>query len=264
LKKIPLTILLLITVSFAQSHEFWLQPKKFTYAVGEEMVLDFMVGENFTGEFWDLKRHKVEKIDVYASGMTKSLLTEVKDTKGKNLTYKLDKEGTHLFALESNFAYIGLEPDKFNEYLKDDGLENILEARTKQHQLDKPSKEFYKRYAKVIVQSGKKLDETYRKRLGLRIEIVPLTNPYSLKSGDYLECLVLWEGKPTPHTLVKVWNFVGRRSFLQNIYSENDGTIKFPISSKGPWMVSSVKMMNSEKQGADYQSLWASLVFEIE
>jgi hypothetical protein len=48
------------------------------------------------------------------------------------------------------------------------------------------------------------------------------------------------------------------------MYTEKDGTVKFPLSSKGPWMVSTVKMIPSEKEGADYQSMWSNLVFEIE
>ena len=263
-KKILTTALILLATTLAQSHEFWLQPKKFRYAVGEEMKVDFMVGENFTGEFWDLQRHKVEKVELYSVAPVKNLMKDVRNTKGTNLSYKFEREGTHVLALESNFAYLGLEAEKFNDYLKEDGLDYILETRTKQGELNKPSKEFYKRYAKLIVQSGSKLDDTYLKKLGLRYEVVPRSNPYSIKTGDYLECQLLWEGKPAPHALVKVWNFVGHRTFLQNIYTENDGTIKFPISSTGPWMVSSVRMIPSEKEGADYQSLWASLVFGIE
>jgi uncharacterized GH25 family protein len=90
-----------------------------------------------------------------------------------------------------------------------------------------------------------------------------MTNPYSLKSGDYLECRVFWEGKPSPHALVKVWSHIGNRTFLQNIYTEDDGTIKFPISTTGSWMVSAVKMVRSKTEGA-YESSWTSLVFGIE
>jgi uncharacterized GH25 family protein len=97
-----------------------------------------------------------------------------------------------------------------------------------------------------------------------RYEIVPTSNPYALKTGDYLECRVLWEGKPAPHSLVKVWSHIGNRTFLQDIYTEDDGTIKFPLSNKGPWMVSAVRMIPSEMEGADYQSFWTSMVFSIE
>ncbi len=130
--------------------------------------------------------------------------------------------------------------------------------------LDKPGKEFYSRYTKLLIQCGDKLDDTYKQKANLRLEIIPLQNPYALKSGDYMQCLLLFNGKPCPHQMVKIWNKIGNASIAQNAFSENDGTIKFPISSKGPWMVSTVKMISSEKPGADWQSFWGSLVFGIE
>jgi len=114
-----------------------------------------------------------------------------------------------------------------------------------------------------MVQVGEKTDDTYKKKIGLRYEIVPDQNPYTLKTGDHLQCKVYYEGKPAAHTLVKVWSRINNTTFLQNIYTENDGSIRFPISTSGSWMVSSVKMIKSEKEGADYHSLWASLVFGI-
>jgi uncharacterized GH25 family protein len=259
-----LTTLVVITFSLAQAHEFWLQPRKYKFKPGEEMKVDFMVGENFTGEFWDLTVHKVEKAEMYCTGMNKNLLKDIKNSKGTNLIYKFDKEGTHLFSMESNFASIELEGAKFNDYLREDGMDEILDTRTKAQELNKPAKEFYKRFAKLLVQSGAKTDESYKRRLGFRYEIFPMVNPYTLKVGDYLDCRVMWEGKPAPHALVKVWSHIGNRIFLQNIYTENDGTIKFPISGSGPWMISAVKMIQSEMEGADYQSFWSSLVFAIE
>ncbi len=257
-------VLIFLTTSLVTAHEFWLQPKKFRYKIGEEMKVDFMVGENFTGEFWDLKRHKALKVEMHSGAVVKNLLKDVKPSEGNNLAYKFDKEGTHLLVMESNNAYIEMEANKFNEYLKEDGIDNILADRMKSNQLDKPSKEHYRRFSKLLVQSGGKTDDTFRKRAGFRYEIIPLSNPYALKTGDYLECRLLWDNKPAPHTMVKVWNHIGDRSFLQDIYTEDDGTIKFPISSQGPWMVSAVKMIASEEKDADYQSLWTSLVFGIE
>ncbi len=256
-------VVLFIVAGISDAHEFWLLTKKFQYKVGEEMNVEFMVGENFQGEPWDLSRHKVERLEIHTGVTVKNLMKDVKDAKGKNLTYKFDREGTHLVALESDYATIELEAQKFNAYLQEDGLEDILDERKHSGREKEGAKEYYKRFAKLIVQCGTKLDATFRRSAGFRYEIFPLANPATLKSGDYLDCRVMWEGKPAPHMMVKVWSHVGNRIFLQNIYTENDGTIRFPISSYGPWMVSSVKMIPSETEGADYQSHWASLVFEI-
>lgn len=256
-------MLICVGALIAMSHEFWLMPKKFTYAVGEDMQVAFMVGENFQGEPWDLSRHKVERLEVHTGITVKKLADRVTPDKGKNLTYKFDREGTHLVALESNYAFIELAPDTFKTYLEEDGLENIAEERKRTGRTDERAREFYKRFAKVIVQCGSKVDNTFKRSAGFRYEIFPLANPATLKPGDYLDCLVSWEGKPVHNVMVKVWSHVGNRIFLQNIYTEKDGSIRFPLSSPGAWMVSSVKMIPSEKDGADYMSHWASLVFEI-
>jgi uncharacterized GH25 family protein len=263
MKKGIVTSVVLVLAMIVQAHEFWLQPKKYRYKIGEEVKMDFMVGESFTGEFWDLSRHKVEKLEFHRLSGVKDLVKEIKTTKGDNLTYKTDQEGTYLMAMQSNAAYIEMEAKAFNDYLKEDGLDNILEERKKLSQLEKPSKEFYSRYAKLLIQVGEKKDDTFKKNIGLRYEIVPDQNPYQLKTGDYLQCKVFYEGKIAPHALVKVWSKVNNTTFLQNIYTENDGSVRFPISTSGEWMVSSVRMIKSEKAGADYQSLWASLVFGI-
>lgn len=246
------------------AHEFWLLPKKFRFNVGEELQVAFLVGENFQGEPWDLGRHKVERLEVHAGITVKKLADKVVAQKGKNLTYKFDREGTHLLELESNFAFIEQPADSFQMYLEADGLETISDDRKRAGKSGERAREFYKRYAKVIVQCGEKLDNTFKRSAGFRYEIFPLANPVTLKPGDYLDCQVMWDRKPAAHAMVKVWSHVGNRIFLQNIYTEKDGTIRFPVSSPGPWMVSSVKMIPSEQDGADYQSFWASLVFDIQ
>jgi len=264
MKKFVALLSVVLVSSLALAHEFWLQPEKFRYKVGEEVVIDFLVGENFSGEPWDLTKHKVQLAQVVSAYGKKDLKKTVKPSKGSNLTYKLANEGTHLFSLTSNTAYIELDAEKFNAYLEEDGLDDISALRKKNHQNNKPSRENYTRYAKLLVQSGNKTDDVYKRKVGFKVEIIPLANPYKLKSGDYLECEILYEGKPLPHQLVKVWSFIGSRAFLQDVYTEDDGRLKFPISNSGPWMVSFVKMIESTQPNVDYESMWASLVFGIE
>ena len=263
-KKTFLLVLIISIGMIAQSHEFWLQPKKFKFAVDEELAVEFKVGENFEGEPWDLKKHKIEKLELHQLTKFKDVKALAKPEGRDRLKVKLTEEGTHLLVMQSNYAYIELEAKKFNDYLKEDGLDNVYELRKNSNSLDKPSKEFYGRFAKLLIQVGNKTDNTFKKKIGFKNEIIPNQNPYALKSGDYFSCTVLYEGKPSPHQLVKVWNKIGTTTFLQNLYTENDGTITFPINAKGAWMVSTVKMIPSEKPGADWQSMWADLVFGIE
>ena len=255
--------LIFIAYSLVQAHEFWLLPQKFRFNSGEKLLLDFMVGENFEGTYWDLNRHAVEKLSVHNRLSSADLTAQVSKTSGKNLEYTFNNIGTHLFAMESNNAFLELEPAEFEAYLKEDGLEYVIEERKSRGEAQTKSRELYRRFAKLLVQVGDRTDDTYKKPTSQQLEIIPTKNPYDLRPGDYLQCKLYYRDHPEPHALVKVWSHLGNRIFLQNIYTESDGSITFPVSSRGPWMVSTVKMIRSDQPEAEWQSLWSSLVFEI-
>lgn len=249
--------------TLALAHEFWMQPNKFFFRPGEKLVVNLKVGENFLGEPWDLSKHKVVQLRHYTPAGMARVESQVRNIEGKNLELTLNGEGTHQLVLESNAAFIELDAVKFREYLVSDGLEDILQLREKKGMADQPAREFYTRYSKLLVQVGDVPDPSVTSPAGLKIELVPLRNPYGLAPGEQLTCRLLYERKALPHTMVKVWNVKDNRAFLQNLYTENDGTVTFPIGNSGRWMVSAVKMVPSAGEGADYESMWASLVFGV-
>src|SRR5690606_15945273 len=162
----------------AQAHEFWMQPDKFRYAVGETVRLNFMVGENFVGERWKLNPQRFLRLDHHAVSYSGGLIEQLNTGEGNNLEVKLAKAGSHLFVMQSTNAFIELEATEFNDYLKEDGLEDVLAFRQKNNLMEKAGKEFYARCTKLLVQAGPNSDETYKKVVGMPLEIVPLNDPY--------------------------------------------------------------------------------------
>ena len=247
----------------AGAHEFWLQPGKYIYEVGETAVISFKVGENFNGEPWDLKRHRVVRVEAHHGSAVVDYKTSVKEGQKDNLEIPMSEEGTHLIVMQSNTAFIKLDGATFNEYLNEDGLSEIVALREKSKTLNDSSREFYSRHAKLLIQVGNKKDDTFKKEIGLPIEIIPEQNPYHLKKGDVNRYKILWQGKPLFGALVKVWNRYNNTTAIQNIYSEKNGTIEVRLSNSGEWMISVVKMVPSTEKGADWQSYWGSLVFGV-
>lgn len=263
LKKTVFVFSLFLVASLAQAHEFWLQPNRFQFSVGEVMEFNFMVGENFEGEFWDLKRQKLARLMHLSGGRSENLKDSVEEGKGKKVSVVLQEEGTHLFVMQSNNSFIKLDGEKFNAYLKEDGLDEILEVRTKLGKLADSARENYARCAKLLVQVGDQTDDTYKVIVGLPLEIIPLSNPYASKKTEELKFKVLFHGKPLPFTQMKVWNRGEGKTFVQNMYTDKDGTLTTRLSNAGMWMVSTVKMVPSRQPTAEYQSFWGSLVFGI-
>lgn len=257
------TVVVMFMALMVQAQECWLEPLKFRYKAGEEIKVEVRWGKDFEGELLDISKNKTEKVELNRLSGVKEVLKEVKSSKGSYFTYRASQDGTHVLTLQNNVVGSGMTGSAFNEYLEEHGLDNILNERKKLNQLEKPAREFISCYAKTLIQAGEKTDDTFKKKTGHRVEIIPDQNPYTLKTGDYLLCRIFFDGKPVPHTLVKVWSRIATTTFLQSIYTESDGSIRFPISTSGTWMVSSVMMIKAEKEGADYQSLWASLIFGI-
>lgn len=107
---------------------------------------------------------------------------------------KFENEGNHLIAFNNSNKHIELEPKMFNQYLKDDGLDNVADFRKKNGQLNKKGREEYQRCVKTLLQVGSLHDETYRINTGMRLEIIPEQNPYI--SNKSLTFKVLFDNKP--------------------------------------------------------------------
>lgn len=251
--------------------EFWLEPSKFFYNPGEKLVVNFKEGVDFAGEHWEMME-KANSANDNLSLIKKAVLHHhgsVADIMGyigkgeDDLVFPLQTEGTYMIALETTDLFSDLEAEEFNTYLREAALDEAYAHRRKTNSLDQNGKELYTHFAKLLVQVGKKTDDTFKKAAGLTAEIIPQQNPYSLKVGDRVQFKIIFGGKPVFGARVKVWNHYNHRTSVQNIFTEQNGMIETHISNPGKWMVSFVKMIPSKDPKADWQSFKGSLVFGI-
>ena len=260
MKKSTISLFLLLFASFITfAHEFWLEPQKFLLAIGEKINLRVFVGENFTGEEVDFSKFKLTKFAHYNS---KGEQNTKGDLSEQNLSdfLKFETEGNHLIAFNNSNKHIELAADKFNEYLKDDGLDNVAAYRKKHGQLNKRGTEEYQRCVKTLLQVGNTHDETYRINTGMRLEIIPEKNPYT--SDKSLIFKILFDNKPLKNALVVVWQKGIEQPNKRNFRSDANGKVIFSFEPKGAWMVSSVNMVpHTKPTEADWQSYWGSYTF---
>lgn len=258
MKKILLLTVIILAALAVLAHEFWLEPKKFIYKKGETANITFRVGENFTGENWNGNRQKIKSLDFFSNGSKTDMSSAIGDAKGDSLQLTFMQEGTAMIAYNGHNSFIQLEPGKFNAYLKEDGLTEIIEYRKKNDQWDSTGKEFYQRSVKTILQIGKKLTQDYRKPTTLPLDITPNINPYSISDSAGISCKLLFKGKPLTSHLCKIWNHYNGKTIMQEKLSDSKGEIRFMVHAKGRWMVSAVKMISSEDPAAQWQSYWGS------
>ena len=270
IKKIILVFSLLTFISSLSAHEFWLNPDKFIYKKGEKINIRFFVGENFEGENWKGNKEKVQSLKLYFGDVSDDLSEYIGKEAGDSLELTMLDEGTNLVTFNSSNSYIELDGIKFNEYLKEDGLTDVIEYRQQKKETDSAGREYYQRCSKTLIQVGKLKDKTFSLATDLPLDIIPLLNPYSLKNIDSLRMKILFEGIPLVNALVKTWHRLNNKTTKAEFISDDNGEIKFPVSVSGKWMVNVVKMVRREKDpksiaiAAGWQSYWGSLTWGYE
>lgn len=264
-KYLPALLFTAATVT-AAAHEFWLLPPQFFVAAGTTLNLKLFVGENFAGERWAGKSNRITRFTHYAPPGSQDLRATVAAADTLHPTVTFAQPGTHLVALATNNATITLEAEKFNSYLKEEGLDNILLQRQQRNALYKPGREAYSRCAKTLVQVGAyssaDTSRAWSRLAGLALDLVPEQNPYSLRPGGSLTIRVLADGKPQPNQLVQLWQRSPNQPVkITKLYSNQNGRVLFRLNTAGQYMVSAVRMVPASLPDADWQSTWSTLTF---
>jgi len=154
-------------------------------------------------------------------------------------------------------------PPKFNQYLKQEGLEKITAERLKLNESDKESSEFYVRCVKTLVRYGTEDQiHLFQQPIGHPLEIIPLKNPYNRMVGDALTVRLLFNGKPLKDALVVA--FTKRRpERKQALRTDREGRAAIDLKHAGVWFIKAVEMVRHDKAGADWISYWASMTFRL-
>lgn len=265
--KIIVSVAGLLCMASLLAHECWIQPHTFFVSPGTALPFSIMVGENFSGEHWANRKTRTRRLLLFSASRTESLLEKMPTQDTIPLTATLIQPGTYLIYLHSHASYIELDAEKFNAYLKEDGISNILQRRENNKETNKPAREKYERFAKTFVQCGNVVSDITRKKTGDKLEMLLGSNPYQQKNNllDSLEILVQFDGKPLSNKQVTVWQkdetgkFLGKTNYATDV----KGQFFFQPDKKAIYLISTVHMIPAKDTSYDYHSYWGSVSFEL-
>ena len=173
-------------------------------------------------------------------------------------------KGELVAAVHTIASLIQLEPAKFTEYLKEEGLAHVMAWRAEHGELSKPGKERYSKYAKSILLAGNP-NGFFSHTVGYAIEIIPEADPYTLKPGELLPIRVVFRGQPAADLQIETaWSGKGGGKTTVVGRTGPDGRMKAPLPAPGLWRIHTIKMERcAEPAAADWESFWASMTFEL-
>lgn len=249
-----------------RAHDYWFEADNFFPAENASVTFHLQLGSALKIE--EERFYQPEKT-LFFKLLSAAKVFDLHDKSEKDAVpvakTQVGASGTYLLGMARTPVESVLEADKFDEYLREEGLENIIAERAKRGESQKFGYERYSRFIKSVVQVGDKRDETYRKLLGFKLEIQPLENPYRKKSGDSLKMRLLFGGKPLGKTVVFAHNRTNDQVFTEKYVTDARGNFNIKLSRQGLWLVRLVKMERCTQNCGenDWESWWGSLSFQI-
>jgi uncharacterized GH25 family protein len=259
LRSLAMTALVLAATPLA-AHDMWIEPTTFSPETGRIIGVRLRVGQDLLG---DPLGYDPALIDQFvfedASGRKPVVGRAGADPAG---FLRVAAPGLLVIGYRSQPSAVELTPEKFNQYLKEEGLDAVAAQRAVRHETGAKARELFSRCAKSLVLSGPTSAAQGDRALGFTLELVAERNPYALTPGQDLPLRLTYQNRPLAGALVVAINRLNPMDKV-TARSDSDGRVHFALNQAGMWLVKAVHMVPAPAgANAEWQSYWASLTFE--
>lgn len=250
----------------ALAHDLWLEPSAFRPAPGVGVTAVLLVGQKVHGESLPRIPMLIDRFVLTGEGPE----VPVEGSPGADPagSVRVSEAGLQWIGYQSHPYPVTLEARKFEDYLKDEGLERIVEERAKKGQSAAEGRERFYRCAKSLLDVAGEKRPPPRSRvfdtpLGFTLELVPQKNPYGLSTGAELPVSLSFRGKPIPNALVVAMNKDAPDNPV-SARTDAKGLVSLRLARPGLWLVKAVHMEAAPPDaGVDWESWWASMTFDL-
>lgn len=263
----PVVIALLMLPLRLAAHDYWLEPDHWAGAPGDPVALRLFVGENLRAEDErEFQRARVTQCLLVTAAGRRNLRDSLTEGVKPFAQVTLGAAGTQLFALERKSASITLEADKFTDYLREEGLEQIVTERARSGESGRQGRERYARFLKCYLRAGDTPEATVPV-LTLRLDIAPeLRTDRASHVGDELGVRVSFDGAPLKRAaFFAVTRGPSGAAVTQTLITDETGRAAVKLTAPGLWVLRLVHMQRAPAgdPAADWESFWAACTLGV-
>jgi uncharacterized GH25 family protein len=262
-RRLGILALAIIALSGAPlfAHDLWIEPATFSPQLGQMVGVRLRVGQDLLGD-------PVPRDPALVNQFVIEDAAGRKPVAGRNGAdpagfLRVSMPGLLVIGYRSNPSAVELPADKFNQYLKEEGLEAIAALRARRNETGATARELFSRCAKSLVLSGSPSEAQGDRPLGFTFELVAERNPYAVRAGEDFPVRLTYENRPLAGALVVGMNRLNPSDKLA-ARSDADGRVRLRLRPGGMWLVKAVHMVPAPAgTNAGWVSFWASLTFEM-
>ena len=256
-------LVVVITASRASlfAHDMWIDPTTFSPESGQIVGVRLRIGQDLLGDPLPRDPALINQFIVEDETGRKPLVG--RDGADPAGFLRVATPGLLVIGYRSNPSAVELTPEKFNQYLKEEGLDAVAALRARRNETGARAREIFSRCAKSLVLSGSANEKQSDRSLGFPLELVAERNPYALRAGQDLPVRLTYENHPLPGALVVALNRVNPAEKVA-ARTDRDGRVRLQLRPAGMWMIKAVHMVPAPAgTNAEWASYWASLTFEV-
>jgi len=264
--------LLVLASAELSAHDFWLAASPWRPDPGSRITVTANVGDRFPVPTSFTAPERVDRVRIVGPDGEVPVVPQFRRDQNSLATdLELSRTpGTYVIVMTIKSRFIEIKAPDFATYLRHEGLEPIVAERAKAGETERAGRERYSRYAKAVVRMGDGPADHVTRPLGLSAELVPLSDPSTLRVGQSLTLRLLANAKPVSGAVVG--GIYGSSKGAPDDWplkarTNQNGEVTFVLEHAGEWLFRSVHMTRAPDPGspaADWESSWASLAFEIQ
>ena len=261
--------MVVLAVATLRAHDLFLRLERYFVPPNSDVRV-YVLNGTFSKSEGAVTRDRLRALDLIGPAAVTPLDTALWVPAGDTtvLTLRTGDAGTYVVGASLRPRELRLEPKDFNNYLATDGVPDVLEARRRSGELDRPARERYHKHVKAVLQVGSRRSTGFDRALGYPAELVPLDNPYTLRPGASLRVRALVDRAPVANQYVIAGGRTadGTRIAQRAVRSGGDGIAVIRLRSAGVWYVKFIHMTRATATGdttIDYESKWATLTFQV-
>lgn len=257
---------LVALASALAAHDLFIKLDTYFLAPGAAVRVPVLNG-TFTKSENAIERRRIADLSLVTPGGRTAMDTGAVSAQGDTtmLALRLGGPGTYVVGLSTRPSEISLSGAEFTEYLREEAIRDVLDARARAGIAADSAHERYAKHVKAVFQVGGARTGGFAAALGYPAEIVPVDNPYMLGRGRLLRVRALVEGRPLAGLpmLAGGRTRAGARIRGQELRTDADGVAAVRLTTRGRWYVKFVHMTPVAGGRGRYASHWATLTFEV-
>jgi uncharacterized GH25 family protein len=239
----------------AAAHYTFVMPEKFRVAAGDMLTVGFHAADGFP----ESARAPKNLQSVQMHSATSSVDLELREDGKRQVASVKAPPGYLIFTAVNPAKTEEMKAASFLKYLEEESLTAAVASIKERGEDEKPGRERYSMYVKSLVLAGAPNDG-YKRVVGLPIEIVPEKDPAQIKKGETLPVRVLLKGAPAANLQIFASTVGAPKADVGK--TDANGRIAVPVAT-GLWRLHTIHMERVSLPDADWESLWATLTFEI-